>query len=253
VYKNKKNKQFHTVQKSRGMTIGASVAENFDQRFARGGVNILNPPNSRGPPPCFPQRHQLDDNYLFNRDMVRRVPARTVQADINRYRFTQRQQPPSQAGAYQDMTAGSMNEELVDAFGSNYTRMGVCTEASCGVKGWNGQYNNGNYGDYYAEPEIRRLNALKARRYWAPRIAGYKQDFRTLDTQKFVPREPATQAGLYEAGMVQDALAELGETIKLGPISVDRSWLTWLLLAIVIIFMLDKMMLSSMLMNRSSS
>lgn len=222
------------------MTIGALVSKNFDMTFSK-GANILEPGNSRGPPPCFPQRHQKDENFLFNRDNVKRVPARTVKAGINRRRMTQRIQPPTQAGMYQDMTDGTINEEWADALGSNYTRMGVCTEASCGVKGWNGEFDDGYYGDYYAEPELKRLNAVKGRRLWNPPVAGYKQRYREIDPENFVPRMPATQADLYEPSMVALALQQMGDRISLGPISVERTWFTWLLIAIVIIFMVEKL------------
>lgn len=224
----------------------AKLSQVFDMKFAD-GVNVLDPPGSRGPPPCFPQRggsyHEKtsgSSNTFYNNSGEKKAINRFMDAGINEYDMGIRINPPRQAPRPHDMHNGSVEDELNDALGNNYTRLAACNELSCGVNNWNGQF------EVYPNPKEEHMSPLKKIRW------NYKNDIpirpsnSTTDPNLFYPRYG--QPNVYQ---LQQDMVDQDEMVSMGPIAIKKNWLTWILIFILLFFVFDKMLLSTLMLRNS--
>lgn len=226
----------------------AKVNQVFDMRFAHEGVNVLDPPGNRGPPPCAPGRggsfyraNEGHHNPYYNDPVRRAARGRFVDAGINEYKLGVPLRTPRQIPGYYDMTTGSVQEDIEDGLGNNYTRLAACNQLSSGMKNWNGRFNV--YPEDDGEPRTAPQNI---RWQYKPGTFIRPADSVT-DPTLFYPRY--RQPNVYE--LQQDMADE--EMVSMGPISVKKNWLTWILVFILVFFVLDKMLLSTMMLRNMLS
>lgn len=242
----------------------AKLSQVFDMKFAdpNTGVDLLHPPGNRGPPPCFPQRGGKEGSHYEARQGKKSTPyynnpqnvsndyrGQFVNAGMNRYEMGVPISLARQLPNYYDVTNGSIDEELEDGLGSNYTRLAAANELNSGMKQWNGQFNS--YPEDDGEPK-GTINGMK----WDYQNSHYVRPSRSTTNPKlFYPR--LAQPNVYQLAADLNKQQQYyqsfdDEMVSLGPVMIKKNWLSWILIFILAFFIFDKFLLSFMMMMKSS-
>lgn len=243
----------------------AKLSQVFDMKFADPGtgVDLLHPPGNRGPPPCFPQRGGKEGSHYEARQGKRSTPyynnpqtpsnnyrGQFINAGINRYEMGAPILPLArQLPNYYDVTNGSIDEELEDGLGSNYVRLAAANELNSGMNKWNGQFNS------YLEDDGEPKGTVKSMKWDYQNSHYIRPSHSTTNPKLFYPRfnQPNVYQLAADLNKQQQYYQSLeDEMISLGPIMIKKNWLTWILIFILAFFIFDKMLLSFMMMMKSS-